>query len=241
MGGLGRLKLRPEPKLVGTSQRRGVSMAESLTDLYLEIADCRRCALGATRTQLVFGVGNPNAAIMFIGEAPGQQEDIKGEPFVGAAGKLLDEMLAKIALHRSDVYIANVLKCRPPNNRDPLPEEIEACRPNLQQQIDIIRPRFVCTLGRFAAAFVLGRNVSISREHGCLVSLAEVDVFPLYHPAAALYTGATRKVLEEDFLRLGELLRRPRRRPASPAPLAQVGAASEGQPAEEPAQQDSLW
>ncbi len=121
-----------------------------LQDLALDLKDCRRCRLASGRTQVVFGVGNPNASIMFVGEAPGFYEDRQGEPFVGAAGRLLNELLEAVGLSRSDIYIANVIKCRPPDNRDPLPDEVETCKPFLFQQIAMIKPRVVCTLGNFA-------------------------------------------------------------------------------------------
>jgi uracil-DNA glycosylase len=177
-----------------------------------EVAGCTRCRLSQGRTQVVFGVGDAHADLMFVGEAPGFHEDKQGYPFVGQAGKLLDKLLAGIGLDRSRVYIANVLKCRPPGNRDPAPDEIEACEGHLFRQIELIRPRVVATLGNFATKLLSGKPAGITRVHGTeqQVTLGEsrVLLYPLYHPAAALYTPAMLKVLEEDFARLPELLGR---------------------------------
>jgi uracil-DNA glycosylase family 4 len=159
---------------------------------------------------VVFGVGNPGAELLFVGEGPGFNEDKQGEPFVGAAGKLLTELLGQIGLARADVYIANVVKCRPPENRDPLPDEIAACSPHLMQQIAIIRPRVICTLGRFATKLLADTELSMTAIHGRAketeIAGVEVIVFPVFHPAAALYTPSNRKVLEEDFAKLRHLL-----------------------------------
>ena len=175
-----------------------------------EAAVCTRCRLAETRTQVVFGVGNPEADLMFVGEAPGFHEDKQGVPFVGQAGKLLETLLNAIGLSRSDVYIANVLKCRPPGNRDPQPEEIEACESHLFHQIELIRPTLVATLGNFATKLLSGKPTGITRVHGVpeQVTLGgnEVTLYPLYHPAAALYTRSMLAVLEEDFARIPQLL-----------------------------------
>jgi len=174
------------------------------------IADCTDCPLHATRTQAVPGSGNPNADIMFVGEAPGYHEDRLGVPFVGQAGKLLDQLLDGIGLRREDVFIANVLKCRPPENRDPQPAEIDACQQHLFRQIAIIRPRVICTLGNFATKLLSGRPDGISRVHGCELGLPiggmQTVLYPLYHPAAALYMPAMRSVLQEDFARIPGLV-----------------------------------
>jgi uracil-DNA glycosylase family 4 len=174
------------------------------------IADCTNCPLHATRTQAVPGSGNPNADIMFVGEAPGYHEDRLGIPFVGQAGKLLDQLLEGIGLQREDVFIANVLKCRPPENRDPQPAEIEACQHHLFRQVAIIRPRVICTLGNFATKLLSGRPDGISRVHGCELELpiggTPTVLYPLYHPAAALYMPAMRSVLQEDFARIPGLV-----------------------------------
>jgi len=180
----------------------------SLEELQELIGECHRCDLGCTRTRLVFGVGNPHARVMFIGEAPGKNEDLKGEPFVGAAGKLLDELLAHAGLERGDVYIANVLKCRPPGNRNPEPGEIETCTPFLREQIRVISPTVLVTLGNFATRFVLKTDASITRLRGTVQSAGRFTVLPIYHPAAAIYDRTKRDVLFADFSRLRELLDR---------------------------------
>ena len=188
-----------------------------------QVAGCTNCRLAQGRTQVVFGVGDPHADLMFVGEAPGFHEDKQGYPFVGQAGKLLDTLLAGIGLERRNVYIANVLKCRPPGNRDPAPDEIQACEGHLFRQIELIRPRVVATLGNFATKLLSGKPAGITRVHGAeqLVTLggSRVLLYPLYHPAAALYTPAMLKVLEQDFARLPELLGRPPVAPVAPAPL----------------------
>lgn len=173
-------------------------------------AACPNCRLADTRTQVVFGSGAPTAQLMFVGEAPGFHEDQQGVPFVGAAGKLLERLLGEIGLARADVYIANVLKCRPPGNRDPQLDEIEACQPWLVQQIELIRPRVIATLGNFSTKLLTGNPAGITRVHGVaqdvVVGSTRVVLFPIYHPAAALYTPAMLKVLEEDFRRIPALL-----------------------------------
>lgn len=175
-----------------------------------EVLGCTRCALHQTRTQVVAGSGDPEAAIMFVGEAPGYHEDRSGVPFVGAAGKLLDQMLGEIGLRRDEVFVANVLKCRPPGNRDPLAGEISSCEPHLFRQVAIIRPRMICTLGNFATKLISGRPDSISRVHGCELEIAvgghPVILYPLFHPAAALYTPAMLDTLRADFRRIPQLV-----------------------------------
>ena len=180
----------------------------TLEELKTSIIDCQLCRLASGRTQVVFGTGNPKATIMFVGEAPGFYEDKQGEPFVGAAGKLLNELLGSIGLSRSDIYIANVIKCRPPNNRDPQPDEVSTCKPFLLNQIQLIKPHLVCTLGNFATQTLLNTKVGISKVRGRTVSLPDFVVFPLFHPAAALHQGNLRGVLEEDFKKLKEVLER---------------------------------
>ncbi len=181
-------------------------MAETLAELYEELKDCKRCPLGKTRTNLVFGHGNEKADLLFVGEAPGHNEDIQGKPFVGAAGQLLDKLLNSIGLERSQVYIANILKCRPPQNRDPLPSEIETCKPFLSKQIEIISPKVVCTLGRFATQVILDKNISISKVRGKRFEGNGHYIFPIFHPAAALYRRTNLDDLKADFLTLKELL-----------------------------------
>ena len=178
-----------------------------LEDLQVQVAACRRCPLCDGRTQTVFGVGNPEARVLIVGEAPGKNEDLQGEPFVGAAGKYLNELLAIAGLSREDVYIANVLKCRPPSNRDPRPEEIQACTPFLREQTRTINPEYIVTLGNFSTKFILKTDVGITRLHGTLQRAGRFKVFPIFHPAAALYDSKKREALENDFATLGELLR----------------------------------
>jgi uracil-DNA glycosylase family 4 len=183
-------------------------------------ATCTRCALAQGRTQVVFGSGSPNADLMFVGEAPGFHEDQQGIPFVGQAGKLLDSLLGGIGLTRADVFVANVLKCRPAGNRDPLPEEIAACEPHLFRQIELIEPRVVATLGNFATKLLSGRPLGITRVHGqeqeVTLGARRVLLYPIYHPAAALYTPAMLKVLESDFARIPALLDGVAAAPAAP-------------------------
>ena len=187
-----------------------------------EVAGCTKCRLAEGRTQVVFGVGDPSADLMFVGEAPGFHEDQQGKPFVGQAGKLLDKLLAGIGLERDQVYVANVLKCRPPGNRDPQPDEIEACEGHLFRQISMIEPTVVATLGNFATKLLSGKPTGITRVHGAeqeaTLGGRSVLLYPLYHPAAALYTPAMLKVLEADFARLPELLGRTAEEP-EPAPI----------------------
>ena len=208
--------------------------ASALREYGDETAACTRCALAAGRTQVVFGAGHPDADLMFVGEAPGFHEDKQGVPFVGQAGKLLDRLLGGVGLERSDVYIANVLKCRPPGNRDPQPDEIEACESHLFRQIALIQPRVVATLGNFATKLLSGRPLGITRVHGqpqeVTLGGSRVTLYPLYHPAAALYTPSMLKVLEEDFARLPALLGAPPRAPepvVAAAPELPVEAPSE--------------
>jgi uracil-DNA glycosylase family 4 len=176
------------------------------------VAGCTRCALAQTRTQVVFGSGSPTAELMFVGEAPGFHEDKQGVPFVGAAGQLLSKLLAGIGLDRDSVYICNVLKCRPPGNRDPLPEEIQACEPHLFRQIELIQPKLVATLGNFATKLLSGKPTGITQVHGreqqVVLGGSEVTLYPIFHPAAALYTPRMLQVLEEDFKRIPDLLGR---------------------------------
>jgi uracil-DNA glycosylase len=190
------------------------------------VAGCTRCVLAQTRTQVVFGSGAPDADLMFVGEAPGFHEDKQGIPFVGAAGQLLGKLLAGIGLSREEVYIANVLKCRPPGNRDPQPEEIEACEGHLFRQIELIRPRVVATLGNFATKLLSGKPLGITRVHGqpqaVVLGTSRVVLYPLFHPAAALYTPRMLDVLETDFGRLPDLLEPST---SSPEPEAVLAAA----------------
>ncbi len=201
--------LRPggyDPSLVtSTTERR-----EQLKAVYEEARGCLRCPLHQTRTTVVFGAGNADAELMFIGEAPGANEDRLGLPFVGQAGKLLDKLLGEIGMERGDVFVANTVKCRPPDNRDPHPREIESCQGYLRRQVDLIEPSVICTLGNFSTKLLRGETTGISRLHGCeetrVIGTRAVRLYPLYHPAAALYTPATLQLLRADFHRIPELL-----------------------------------
>jgi DNA polymerase len=194
----------------GRSDADQLTQKPELAALAAEASGCTRCRLAQGRTQVVFGVGNPDADLVFVGEAPGFHEDQQGYPFVGAAGKLLDKLLAGIGLTRRDVYIANTLKCRPPGNRDPMPDEIEACESYLFRQLSIIEPKLVATLGNFATKLLSGKQHGITRVHGqpqpAQVGGLPVVLYPLYHPAAALYTPAMLRTLEDDFARIPQLL-----------------------------------
>jgi uracil-DNA glycosylase family 4 len=197
-----------------------LTRADELRAFAEVVSGCTKCPLAGGRTQVVFGSGDPNADLMFVGEAPGFHEDKQGIPFVGAAGKLLDQLLAGIGLTRPDVYVANVLLCRPPGNRDPQPDEIEACETHLWRQIELIQPRVVATLGNFATKLLSGRPTGITRVHGqdqeTTLGGRRVLLYPIYHPAAALYTPRMLEVLKSDFARLPELLGR---EVAPPAPV----------------------
>jgi DNA polymerase len=200
-----------------------VAAGTELAAYAAQTAACTRCRLAEGRTQVVFGVGNPEADLMFVGEAPGFHEDKQGFPFVGQAGKLLDQLLGGIGLARDDVYIANVIKCRPPGNRDPMPDEIEACEGHLFRQVELIEPRLVGTLGNFATKLLTGKQLGITRVHGkeqqVTLGGRSVLLYPLYHPAAALYTPAMLQVLQEDFRRIPDLLGRFVEPEPAPAPL----------------------
>jgi DNA polymerase len=192
---------------------------EALVSLYNEVQKCERCPLHETRTKAVFGAGNADADLMFVGEAPGAEEDRQGLPFVGRAGQLLNQMLEGIGLTREDVFIANVLKSRPPGNRDPQPLEIDACRPYLFEQVRLIEPRVLCTLGNFATKLLSGNPAGITRVRGAphVHELGGRAVFllPLFHPAAALRTPAVKETLRGDFATIPGLLAGP---PPAPVP-----------------------
>ncbi|MBC8264710.1 MAG: uracil-DNA glycosylase [Anaerolineales bacterium] len=177
-----------------------------LTELYKEVAVCQRCELSQGRTQTVPGEGPENAEIMFIGEAPGFHEDRQGRPFVGAAGKFLDELLASIGLTREDVYICNVIKCRPPSNRDPQPDEMAACKPFLDKQIELVRPKLIITLGRYSMARYFP-NTQITRIHGQPKRIGNRIYYPMFHPAAALHQPKWRAVVKEDMLKIPQILK----------------------------------
>jgi uracil-DNA glycosylase family 4 len=179
---------------------------ERLKEFYLKIRDCDRCDLSKTRTKFVFGSGSAEARIMFVGEAPGKNEDLQGLPFVGQAGKLLDELLGSIGYDRSEVFIANVLKCRPPGNRDPRIEEINTCKDYLIEQIKIIDPKIICTMGRFSTQLLLDTNKGISGLRGKIFRIGNRIIMPINHPAAALYTPSKMEVLKEDFQKIKRLI-----------------------------------
>jgi uracil-DNA glycosylase family 4 len=222
-----------------------VAVVAAAADLSLlaygdQVAGCTRCALAETRTQVVFGAGSPTAELMFVGEAPGFHEDKNGIPFVGAAGKLLSKLLDGIGLSRDDVYICNTVKCRPPGNRNPLPEELQACETHLFRQIEIIQPRLVATLGNFATKLLSGKPAGITQVHGreqrVVLGGRPVTLYPIFHPAAALYTPRMLQVLEEDFRRIPELLGLDPA-PAAPAPApVRALAAPTPPPLEQPLQ-----
>jgi uracil-DNA glycosylase len=199
----------PTPS-TSTSVTSATERRDRLKTVYEEARGCLRCPLHQTRTQVVFGAGNADAGLMFIGEAPGANEDKQGLPFVGQAGKLLDKLLGEIGLDRDDVFIANVLKCRPPGNRDPQPNEIESCRSYLESQVELIEPDLICTLGNFSTKLLRADPTGISRLHGQVeertLGPRAIRLYPLYHPAAALYTPATLEALRADFHRIPELL-----------------------------------
>ncbi|HEY1510627.1 MAG TPA: uracil-DNA glycosylase [Solirubrobacteraceae bacterium] len=190
--------------------RSAAERRELLKGVYEQARGCVRCPLHRTRTNVVFGAGNADADLMFIGEAPGANEDRMGLPFVGQAGKLLDKLLGEIGLERKDVWICNVLKCRPPDNRDPHPNEIESCQSYLMSQVELIEPVVICTLGNFSTKLLRADTTGISRLHGRAetrtIGSRAVRLYPLFHPAAALYTPSMLETLRADFERLPELL-----------------------------------
>jgi DNA polymerase len=191
--------------VIAAAERR-----ERLVDVFHEAQDCTRCPLAATRIKVVFGAGNADAELMFIGEAPGAREDEQGLPFVGRAGELLNQLIGEIGLRRDDVFIANTVKCRPPGNRDPLPAEIEACNPYLQHQIELIEPSVIATLGNFATKLVTQNPAGITRVRGRpqrhRIAGRDVTVVPLFHPAAALRTPKLAEDLRADLAVIAELL-----------------------------------
>lgn len=182
------------------SAERGLQEATTLAELRTHIGDCQRCKLAGGRTNLVFGVGNPTADLMFVGEGPGYDEDIKGEPFVGRAGQLLTEIITKgMKLRREDVYIANVVKCRPPNNRNPEPDEIASCMPFLARQVGLVAPRVIVALGTFAAQTLLGVRTPITRMRGAWQDYRGIKVMPTFHPAYLLRNPSDKRLVWEDI------------------------------------------
>jgi uracil-DNA glycosylase len=206
------------------TSRTAADRRERLVDVYREARDCQRCPLAATRTNVVFGAGNADADLMFVGEAPGAEEDRQGLPFVGRAGQLLTELLAEIGMRRDEVWICNILKCRPPGNRDPQPAEIEACHPYLMSQVDLIEPRVIATLGNFATKLITGARAGITRVRGTPqvheIAGRTLFVMPLLHPAAALRTPSLVETLRDDFASLAALLDQEPPRSATPDALA---------------------
>jgi uracil-DNA glycosylase len=193
-----------------TSVTSPTERRQQLKAVYEQAKGCTRCPLHQTRTTVVFGSGNADADLMFVGEAPGANEDKQGLPFVGQAGKLLTKLLNEIGLDRGEVFICNTVKCRPPNNRDPHPNEIESCNEYLRRQVELIQPTVICTLGNFSTKLLRGDNTGISRLHGRAevraIGARAIRLYPLYHPAAALYTPSNLEVLRADFQRIPELL-----------------------------------
>ena len=205
-----------------------------LQELERIASTCTRCPLSRSRTQVVFGTGSPTADLMFIGEGPGRNEDLQGQPFVGAAGQLLNRLLAEIGIARADVYIANVVKCRPPGNRDPLPEEIERCSPYLSRQVKLVDPKLIVTLGNFATRFVLDTPAGITRVRGKVFNVGRRTVLPTFHPAAVLRGGGetspSMRLIREDFATARRLLDEAATPPPPPEPPFQP---SEPVPAEQ--------
>jgi uracil-DNA glycosylase len=208
-----------------------------LKEVYEQARGCIACQLHQTRTQVVFGAGNADADLMFIGEAPGADEDRLGLPFVGRAGKLLDTLLGEIGLERADVFIANTLKCRPPGNRDPYPNEIETCSGYLRRQVELIAPKVICTLGNFSTKLLREDPTGISRLHGRdeirTIGTRAIRLLPLYHPAAALYTPSNLQMLRDDFARIPKLLALDV--PPQPGPAVEPGLEAELKPEPAPA------
>jgi len=184
----------------------------ALAQLYQELASCQDCELAKYRTKVVPGEGPEDAELLFIGEAPGWHEDQQGRPFVGPAGQFLDQLLASIGLRREEVYIANIIKCRPPQNREPLPAEIQSCRKWLDRQVDIIQPRMIITLGRYSLARYFP-NDSIGKVHGKPRKLGGIIYYPMYHPAAALHQASLRRIIEADMLKIPQILAQSRNLP----------------------------
>lgn len=178
-----------------------------LDAIWAQVENCQACALCETRTNIVFGDGDPHARVLIVGEAPGKNEDLQGKPFVGAAGKFLDELLEEAGLKREEVFIANVLKCRPPSNRNPQADEIEACAPFLREQTQSIDPWIIVTMGNFATQFILRTGTGITRLRGTVQQAGRFVVLPVFHPAAAIYDRSKRDVLLEDFRQVGALVR----------------------------------
>jgi len=224
--------------------RSATERRERLKEVWRQASACTRCPeLAASRTTVVFGSGNADADLMFVGEAPGANEDRRGVPFVGQAGGLLERLLEEIGLARGDVFIANTLKCRPPGNRDPLPQELENCQDYLWAQLDLVAPKVVCTLGNFATKLLRGDpSTGITRLHGRaeerVLGARAVRLYPLYHPAAALYTPAMLEILRADFARIPELLALPEL--PQPEPVVEPVAVAVPEPVPEPGEPEPV-
>jgi uracil-DNA glycosylase family 4 len=236
------------------SQRTASERREALKEVFAQAKGCVRCPeLAATRKTVVFGSGNADADLMFVGEAPGASEDEQGVPFVGRAGKLLETLLEEVGLQRTEVFIANTLKCRPPGNRDPLPIEIDNCQDYLHRQVELIQPTVICTLGNFSTKLLRGDPTGITRLHGqpevLTLGHRAVRLYPIFHPAAALYTPRMLETLREDFARLPQLLALGAPEQPSPEEVPEIdgapgadgppGAVDPGEPPERAAQDDA--
>jgi len=212
-----------------TAELNAAERRKRLVEVYREASVCEKCSLAADRNTVVFGAGNADADLMFVGEAPGAEEDRQGKPFVGRAGQFLDQLLEEVGMKREDVFIANTLLCRPPGNRDPQPEELDSCRPWLDAKVDLIQPRVIATLGNFATKLLTANPTGITRVHGTpqehVIGGRSLYVFPLFHPAAGLRTPRVAEHLREDFRRLPDLLAR-----ALPEPPPGIATALEGEP-----------
>lgn len=206
------LDISPAPAVVELEEgeppapRSNVIALESLEEIQTELGDCTRCGLHSGRRSIVFGVGNPDADLMFVGEGPGYDEDVQGLPFVGRAGKLLTKIIEAIQMTRDEVYIANIVKCRPPNNRDPEPEEIATCRPFVERQIESIRPKVICTLGRVAAQALLSTDKPLGRMRGQALAYGEAVLVPTFHPAYLLRYPEKKRETWEDMKLVRRLL-----------------------------------
>ena len=211
------------------AERSAAERRERLVEVYRQASVCERCPLSEGRNTVVFGSGNADADLMFVGEAPGAEEDRQGLPFVGRAGKFLEELLGAIGMKREDVFIGNTLLCRPPGNRDPQPEEIDTCRPWLDAKVDLIQPRVIATLGNFATKLLTANPTGITKVHGTpqehVIGGRSLYVLPLFHPAAGLRTPRVAEQLREDFAQIPELLRR-----ALPEPPPGIATPAEGEP-----------
>lgn len=217
----------PYLRLINKGEGLTENKRENLKEFYIKIKDCKSCGLWKTKNRFVFGSGSAEAELLFIGEAPGKNEDLQGKPFVGRAGKILDQLLSSIGLSRDEVFIANVLKCRPPGNRDPRAEEVEACRDYLYRQIEIIDPKVICTLGKHSTQLILNTKRGITGLRGNVYRIDNRLVLPINHPAAVLYSPAKYDVLEKDFKKIKELLSPQPQKQQEPQPAAEQNKQTE--------------